>query len=154
MEPVRLITSFLLFASFAGILGALAMTSIMRLLAKTQWARGDMIIAVGSLLTRSRDNAFLVGCFMHLISAIFFGVIYTLILLTIGMTDWPEGFFVGAFFGVFHGLVVSLSLCWVVADQHPVEEFQQVGFSVAVTHFIGHMVYGAVVGFVIAVAPI
>ena len=154
MEPVTLIVTFLVYAALAGLLGALAMTATMRLLAQTGWARADMIVAVGSLLTKTRENAVMVGVFVHLISAIFFGILYAILLMGLDLSHWPMGFVVGAFFGVFHGLVVSLTLCWVVADQHPVEEFRSVGVSVAVAHFVGHVVFGAVVGLVIALAPI
>lgn len=154
MNGVTLIVSFLVYAALAGIAGALAMTATMRLLARTGWARGDMIMAVGSLLTRSRENAQMVGLFLHLMSALFFGVLYTVLLMAIGFTEWPGGLIAGAFFGVFHGLVVSLSLCWVVADQHPLEEFRHVSVSVGVSHFLGHVVFGAVVGLVISAAPL
>jgi hypothetical protein len=154
MDSVALIVKFLGFAALAGILGALAMTAVMRLLASTGWARGDMIVAVGSLLTRSRENAQMVGVFLHLISAVFFGMVYTLLLMAIGFTTWPAGLIAGGFFGVFHGLVVSLTLCWIVADQHPVEEFRHVSVSVAISHFIGHVAFGAVAGLVVSFAPL
>jgi hypothetical protein len=154
MDQVTLIVKVLFFASLAGLLGAAAMTIVMRLIARTRWARSDMIIAVGSLLTKSRDNALLVGLFMHGISAIVFGVIYTLLLMALQVNTWPAALFAAGGIGIFHGLIVSLSLCWVVADQHPLEEFRNVSMSIAVTHFIGHVAYGVVVGFVVALAPI
>ena len=154
MNAVTLIVTFLFYSALAGLLGALAMSGAMRLLATTQWARGDMVVAVGSLLTKSRENALMVGIIMHGISAIGFGVIYTLLLMGLHLNHWPMGLFAGTFFGVFHGLIVSLTLCWVVADQHPLEEYRHVGVSVAVSHFVGHVAYGAVVGLVIAFAPL
>ena len=154
MDPVTLIVQFLVFAALAGILGALAMTAVMKLLCRAGVGCGDMIVAVGSLLTRSKDNAQLVGVFLHLISAVFFGILYALLLMALGFSAWPGGLVVGAFFGVFHGLVVSLSLCWVVADQHPLEEFRSVSIPVALVHFFGHVVFGAVAGLVIAVSPL
>jgi hypothetical protein len=154
MDQATLITKFLCFASLAGLIGAVAMTVVMKLIARTHWARGDMIVAVGSLLTKSRENAFLVGLFLHGISAIVFGVIYSLLLLAGQLTTWPAGLFAGAGIGIFHGLVVSLTLCWLVADQHPVEEFRHVGIAVAFSHFVGHVAYGAVVGLVVALVPL
>lgn len=154
MSPVTLIAKFLIFASLAGLLGAVAMTIVMRLISRTRWARADMIVAVGSLLTKSRENAFLVGLFLHGISAIGFGIIYTLLLMAARMATWPSALFAGAGIGVFHGLIVSLSLCWMVAEQHPLEEFRNVSVPVAFTHFIGHVAYGAVVGLLIALAPL
>jgi len=154
MDQATLIAKFLFFASLAGLLGAVAMTSVMRLISGTRWARADMIVAVGSLLTKSRDNAFLVGLFLHGISAVVFGIIYALLLLAGGLATWPAALFAGGGIGVFHGLVVSLSLCWLVAEQHPVEEFRHVSIPVAFTHFVGHVAYGVVVGLVIALVPV
>jgi uncharacterized membrane protein YagU involved in acid resistance len=154
MNHVTIVVNFLFYASLAGLLGAVAMSLAMRLVTQTRWARGDMVVAVGSLLTRSRENARLVGLIMHLMSAVVFGVIYALLMMGLDLTRWPNALFVGAGFGVFHGLIVSLSLCWVVADQHPLEEFRNVGVSVAVSHFVGHVVFGAVVGLCIALSPL
>ena len=38
-----------------------------------------------------------------------------------------------------------------VAENHPLPEFQQAGFSVAVAHWAAHIVYGFVVGLTIGV---
>jgi len=154
MDNVSLILKFLAIASLAGLLGAVGMTGVMQLLARTRWTRADMIVAVGSLLTKSRENALLVGVLMHAISAIVFGIIYALLLMALQLTTWPAALFAGSGFGMFHGLVVSLSLCWIVADRHPLEEFRNVSVSVAASHFIGHLAYGAIVGFVIALSPL
>lgn len=154
MNPATTIAAFLVYAALAGLCGALAMTAAMKLVARSGWARDDMIEAVGSLFTRSRETARPVGLILHALSAIVFGQLYTVILIALGVSAWPQAFFSGVGFGVFHGLIVSLSLCWVVADQHPLEEFRRAGMSVALTHFIGHVAYGAAVGLVVGLAPV
>jgi hypothetical protein len=154
MNPATTITAFMVYAALAGLCGALAMTAVMKLVARSGWARGDMIVAVGSLFTKTRETAFPVGLILHTLSAVVFGQIYTVLLIGLELSAWPSAFFAGVGFGVFHGLIVSLALCWVVADQHPLEEFRRAGVSVALTHFIGHIAYGAVVGLVIALAPV
>jgi uncharacterized membrane protein YagU involved in acid resistance len=154
MNPATTIASFLVYAALAGLAGALAMTVVMKLVARTGWARDDMIVAVGSMFTRTRATAFAVGLILHGLSAIVFGQLYTVLLIGLELSAWPSAFFAGAGFGVFHGLVVSLALCWVVADRHPLEEFRDAGVSVAMSHFLGHVAYGVVVGIVIALAPV
>ncbi|HEY0946482.1 MAG TPA: hypothetical protein VGD81_14490 [Opitutaceae bacterium] len=153
-NPATVIANFLCYAALAGLLGALAMTVVMRLMSRRDPRRGDMVVAVGSLLTKTRDNARLVGVILHGISAIAFGMLYTVIMIALNMTEWPGAFFMGVGFGTFHGIVVSLSLVWVVADQHPLEEYRNAGPAVFLEHFAGHVVYGAVVGLVIAFAPV
>lgn len=154
MEPSTVIVNFLVYAALAGFCGALAMTVVMRTISRTRIGEGDMIVAVGSLLTRSRENAKLVGVIMHGISAVAFGQIYTALLIGLGANTWPGGLVAGLGLGVFHGIVVSLTLVWIVADHHPLPEFRQAGPAVFLEHFAGHAAYGATVGLVIALAPI
>ncbi len=153
VNDVSAIVQYLFFASLAGLLGAVAMAVVMRLIARAG-SGGNMVVALGSLLTGSRDNARMVGGILHGISAIFFGLLYTVWMIALGMNGWPEALFAGIGFGVFHGVVVSLALVWVVADQHPLEEYRRAGATVFLTHFAGHVAYGAVVGLVVAVAPV
>jgi hypothetical protein len=91
---------------------------------------------------------------VYLFSAVLFGIIYTLLMLRLELTAWPHAFFAGAGFGFFHGLVVSLGLVWIVADNHPLDEFRQATPLVFLSHFAGHVVFGAVVGLVISIAPV
>jgi hypothetical protein len=154
MEPSIVIANFLVYAALAGLLRGLAMTIVMRTLSRTRLGEGDMIIAVGSLLTRSRESARLVGVILHGISAIAFGQLYTALLIALDANTWPGGLFAGLGFGVFHGIVVSLSLVWIVADHHPLPEFRKAGPAVFLEHFAGHVAYGAVVGLVVALAPV
>lgn len=154
MNPASMIGSFLVYATLAGLLGGVAMTLVMRLIARRGLKSGDMIVAVGSLLTKSRENARMVGLFLHGFSAVGFGLLYTLLLIALNLSGWPSGFFAGGFVGVLHGIVVSLALVWVVADEHPIEEFREAGPAVFLEHFAGHVAYGATVGLVVALAPV
>jgi len=56
--------------------------------------------------------------------------------------------------GVFHGLVVSFLLAVLVAEHHPIEQFQKAGSEVAAAHLFGHIIYGLIVGAVIGIAGI
>jgi hypothetical protein len=55
---------------------------------------------------------------------------------------------------VLHGIIVSLMLVWVVADQHPLEEFKEADLLVGLGHFAGHVAYGAVVGLIVGLSPL
>jgi hypothetical protein len=149
MNPVYLIVRFLGCSAVAGVLGALAMAVVIRLIARAHWARGDMVVAVGSLLTRSRESARLVGGILHLLSGVGFAMVYTVAMMALNLARFPVAVYAGIGFGVFHGMVVGLMLCWVVADQHPLEEFKEAGLAVGVSHLAGHVAYGLVVGIVI-----
>jgi hypothetical protein len=45
-------------------------------------------------------------------------------------------------------------LVWVVADQHPFDEYSEADLAVGLSHLLGHVVYGAVVGLTIGVSPL
>jgi len=122
-------------AVIAGILGGSAMLAVMRLISRAEWAKYDMIVAVGSMVTRSRENAFRAGAIIHTISAIGFALLYSAIM-------W----------NVVHGMIVSLLLVWIVSEQHPLEEFREAGLAVGLVHFAGHVAFGAVVGLVVGVS--
>ena len=154
MNLTMFLVKYLCTALVAGVIGGLVMEGVMWLIARAGLVRGDMILALGSLVTKSRDNAYRVGLMVHVTAAIGFAFVYTLLMVTLGYTGMPMSLMLGLGVGTLHGILVSLMLVWVVADQHPLEEFRRAGVSVALTHFIGHIAYGAVVGLVIALAPV
>ncbi len=153
MNDATLITTYLLTASLAGLAGAAVMSLVMRLIARAGEG-GDMVEALGSLLTGSLANARMVGRLLHVISALGFGLLYTVLIIALGLSGWPQALFAGLGFGAFHGIVVSLALVWVVADNHPVEQYRKASPTVFVAHFAGHLAYGSVVGLVVALAPL
>jgi hypothetical protein len=148
MNPVHLIVRFLGCSAVAGVLGALAMAAVIRLFARAHWARGDMVVAVGSLLTRSRESARLVGGILHALSGVGFAMVYAVAMMALNLARFPVAVYAGIGFGVFHGMVVGLMLCWIVADRHPLDEFKEAGLAVGVSHLAGHVAYGLVVGVV------
>lgn len=148
------IGSYLLTSLLAGLLGILAMETVMWAICRAEWARGSMVVAIGSLVTRTRENAWRVGAGLHLASAIGFALVYVFAMTHLGLARFPTAIFVGIGFGVLHGIMVSLMLVWLVAEQHPLEEFQEAGLAVGLSHFAGHVAYGAAVGLVIALASL
>lgn len=126
------------------------MELVMWLIKRSGWSKGSMIVALGSLLTRRRDNAWAVGAIIHLASAVVFAYLYSLALMTLGLTVFPQAQIAGLAIGFVHGLLVSVALVWVVAERHPLEEFSKAGLQVGVTHVAGHVAFGLAVGMVMA----
>lgn len=141
-------------ALVAGVAGGLAMQLAMRLIGRGSHLKGDMILALGSLITKSRDNAYRVGLIVHATAAIGFGLVYTLLMVTLGYTQMPMSLMLGLGAGTLHGLIVSLMLVWVVADQHPLEEFKEADLLVGLSHMAGHVVYGGVIGLMVGLSPL
>lgn len=143
---------YLLTAVVAGGLAGLTMELVMWLIARAGLMKGDMILAIGSLVTKSRDNAYRVGVVIHAIAAIGFSLVYTLLMFTLGYTHLPMSLMIGLGVGVIHGVLVSLMLVWVVAEQHPLEEFKDADLLVGLSHLVGHVVYGGTVGLVVGLS--
>jgi len=154
MNLTMFIVKYLCTSLVAGVLGGLAMEGAMWLIARAGLARGDMILALGSLITKSRQNAYRVGMIVHATAAIGFALVYVLLLVTVGFTRLPMSLMLGLGVGVGHGIIVSLMLVWVVADQHPLEEFKEADLLVGLSHVAGHVAYGAVVGLVVGLSPL
>jgi hypothetical protein len=148
------IVDFILTSVVAGVLGVTAMETVMWLITRAGWAKANMIVAIGSLFTRSRQNAFGLGVVLHGISGFGFAAIYVYAIMKLGLSHFPTSVFVGVGLGILHGLVVSLALVWMVAERHPLEEFREAGMAVGVSHFAGHLAFGAAVGLVIAMSPL
>jgi hypothetical protein len=146
--------AFVLTALLAGALGGVAMELVMWLIAKIARSKGDMILALGSLLTKRREHAHRVGLIVHGAAALGFGLLYTLLLVTLGLTHMPISMMLGLGVGVLHGMLFSLALVWIVADHHPLAEFKEADLLVGLCHLAGHAAFGAMAGVVVGVSPI
>lgn len=148
------IVNYLLTSLAAGLVGGLAMELAMWVIARAGLAKGDMILALGSLLTKTRTNAYRVGLVVHATAAIAFALLYTLLMVLLHYTELPQSLMLGLGVSTLHGIIVSLMLVWVVADQHPLEEFKEADLLVGLSHVAGHVAYGAAVGFVVGLSPL
>lgn len=138
---------------FVTCLVGLAATSLMTFtLYLFHWrgfANGDMVRALGSLLTRKYENSVTPGLLIHGLSGVVFALVYVYI-----WSQFPEitaGGLVryiqlGAFCGFAQGLVTSISLVIFVAEHHPLQRFRVAGVNVALVHVLAHVVYGTTLG--------
>ena len=91
---------------------------------------------------------------MHFTAGIIFAFLYVVFLSLFSLGSVGAYIGMGAMTGVFHGLVVSFLIVVLVAEHHPIEQFQKAGAEVAVAHLVGHIIYGLIVGAVIGYAGI
>ncbi|WP_309386129.1 hypothetical protein [Cerasicoccus frondis] len=150
MDPANLIVSYLFFSILGGLLATAAFSGLLYFFERTNITQGNMIVALGSLLTHSRERAAQVGLIIHLVSGIFFGLIYTWALMAIGAQSFGAVFLLGGMFGVLHGAVVAVGLVASISDFHPLPEYRKATWVVGFTHGLAHVVYGLVMGFNIA----
>jgi len=135
------------------VLAGLLATGLMTLsLYACHWqgfANGDMVRALGSVITRKYDNSMIPGLAIHLTSGVIFALFYVFV-----WSMFPEisgaGVLrhvqLGAFCGLAQGLVISTALVVFVAEHHPLEQFRVAGINVALVHLLAHIVYGATLG--------
>jgi len=152
MPEANLIIKFLFFAVLAGMVGTAGLSGFLSFLTRAGVARVPMVEALGSLLTRSRHRAVEVGLLLHVLAGIFFGMFYTWALMAIGQPGVVMCLFLGVLIGLLHGILFSICLIVIVAESHPLEEFKQASIVVAFVHALAHVIYGALVGFVIGLS--
>ena len=145
---------FLLKAVLAGLAGTIAMTLVMTLITRIGLANADMVRAIGSLVTRSLRRALPVGIALYTLGGLLFAVPYGVALTLLALKGvWPI-LGVSAVIGFAHGFVMSFVLVVSVAEHHPMEQFRDSGFGVAVAHIFGHIAYGLGVGLVLGLASV
>ena len=144
-------SNFLL-ACLVGIASTSLMTFALYLLHWRGFSNGDMVRALGSILTRHYENALGPGLALHYT----FGVLFTFLYVYVwGL--FPEiaadGIWryvgLGIFCGAAQGLVVSMLLVIFVAEHHPLLQFRVAGMRVALAHVLAHVVFGGVVGLMV-----
>lgn len=138
----------------AGILGGGALDVAMWLISRAGLAKGNMITALGGLVTGSRTSAMRVGIVIHVASAIVFAAGYTWAMVATGSTALPASLGMGLGIGFGHGMIVSLMLVWVVAERHPLEEFREADLMIGLSHLAGHVAFGGIVGLVVGFSPV
>ncbi len=133
----------------AGIVGTAGMSLAMWIITKSGIANASMIRAIGSMFTKSYDNSFRPGLIVHFISGILFAFLYVILISLFAPTSLAASIGAGAMIGVFHGVAFGFLLVVTVAEHHPLEQYRNAGFEVAIAHFAGHVIYGILVGLVV-----
>ena len=129
----------------AGFIATTGITAVLWSIHRTGWTNADMVRAVGSLATKSYQNALRVGLGIHFLSGIIITAVYLHVLSIFAVSSLGFEIFIGGTMGLGHGFVVS----WAIirfAHRHPVDEFQHADWKVAIAHIIGHVVYGLLIG--------
>lgn len=139
-----------IFTIVAGIVGTAGMSLAMWIITKSGIANAAMIRAIGSMFTKSYDDSFGPGLAVHFISGILFAFLYVILISILAPISVAATIATGAMIGVFHGVAFGFLLVITVAEHHPIEQFRSAGFEVAIAHFVGHVIYGTLVGLVVA----
>ncbi|RMH78695.1 MAG: hypothetical protein D6681_19845, partial [Calditrichaeota bacterium] len=138
-------TRYVLIPVVAGGIATGMMTLVLWIIDRTGWTRADMVRAIGSLFTKNYQNALWPGLVTHFTAGIIFSGIYLHILSLLNLPSFIGVIFVGGVIGFIQGFAFSFIMV-IMAEHHPIEEFQEADFEVAVAHVLGHIVYGMAIG--------
>ena len=138
----------------AGIIGTAGMSLLLWIITGSGMANAEMIRAIGSIFNRSYENSFLPGLIIHFIVGTIIAFFYVALINLFAPTSLVGSIAIGGMIGVFHGVAFGFVLVIAVAEHHPLERFRKAGFEVAIAHFIGHVLYGMIVGLVVGLAGI
>ncbi|MGH7808035.1 MAG: hypothetical protein ACRENT_08060 [Thermodesulfobacteriota bacterium] len=139
---------------FAGLAGTLGMSLFMWFIHRSGIANADMIRAIGSMFTDSYENAFTPGLIIHFIVGTIIAFFYVLLINLFSPTSHIYSILTGAMIGLFHGVAFAFVLVISVAEHHPLEQFRDAGFEVAIAHLAGHIIYGLIVGTMVGILGI
>lgn len=137
----------------AGFIATAGITLTLWLINKTGWTNADMVRAIGSLFTKDINNSLRIGLFVHFVGGIIISGVYLHILSILKLTLIIEYLLVGSILGFVHGFILSFGIV-IFAEHHPVKEFQEADFEVAIAHILGHVAYGLIIGAIFAVLQI
>ena len=141
---------FILGSMGDGLIASAVMFTFMWLITNSKLANCNMVVALGSLLTRDKKSEFFVGLGVYTLGGVMFGLLYNLLLSEIYI-DNPY-FMIGAstFIGFVHGIVVSYAIIAIFSEKHHDPRFQNASLEIGVAHLFSHVVFGLVVGMMFA----
>jgi hypothetical protein len=139
-------TSLLLLS--AGLAGTIAMTFFLLLPRWLGRVHVDVIQAGGSLVVGSgKPFAFPVGLTIHIAMGIGFAFVYSAFL---SLSSLPFNALTGLLLGSIHGVIAMLLVSILIMEHHPEPRYHDRGPSTGLAQLGAHMLYGTIVGSVVA----
>jgi hypothetical protein len=150
-----------------GFVGTLVLTTLLRTASEFHLTRMDLPFLLGTAITGDRVRAKAVGYLAHVVMGELFALLYYLMFLALGRHDW----WLGAAFGLVHGLVTGTFLINVLlplvhprmgsnlSDAGTVALLEPPGFmarnyglGTPAVSLLGHVVYGTVIAVFLTLA--
>ncbi len=144
---------FLFTAILAGLIATTGMTLVLWAITRSGWTNADMVRALGSAVTGKYENSARVGLIIHYSAGIPIALLYALAIHLIHTESFFYVLLAGTAFGFVHGFAFGFVLVE-LSEHHPVEQFKEADFQVAVAHLIGHVVYGFLVGLILGLSKV
>ena len=149
-----------------GVIGTLAMTTIIKASTELGVTRMDLSLLLGTVFTESRRRARAIGYVMYFVIGVAFAEAYGAVFAIVGHASWPLGALIGALHAVFIATVLVSVLLPVVHPRmatpdtaaNDVTLIEPPGFlmlnygrNTFLVTLAAHIVYGALVGLIVHV---
>jgi hypothetical protein len=149
-----------------GVIGTLAMATIIKAACELGLSRMDLALLLGTVATANRRKARAIGYVMHFVLGIAFAEAYGALFAIIGRSSWSLGALVGTLHAIFISTVLVSVLLPVVHPRmatsdtaaNEVTLIEPPGFlmlnygrSTFVVTLVAHVVYGALVGLIVRI---
>ena len=149
-----------------GVIGTLAMATIMKAASEFGLSRMDLALLLGTVVTANRRKARAFGYVFHFLIGIAFAVAYGGFFAIIGRSSWQMGILLGALHAIFISTVLVSVLLPVVHPRmatpdtaaNTITLIEPPGFlmlnygrSTFVVTLVAHIAYGALVGLIVRV---
>jgi hypothetical protein len=148
-------------AMIGGLAGTFLLTTVLRAASELRLTRIDLPFLLGTAVTADRQRAKVIGYLLHFVAGLLFSLAYYVGLVGLGRSGW----FLGAGFGVLHGLFAMTVLVNILLPViHPrmgdplssvdsIALLEAPGFlmlnygrATPIVNLIAHAAYGTIVG--------
>lgn len=153
MDGITFDAQFTLISIIAGLVGAVGMMLMLGTVGKAGWTRVNLITALGHLFSKHRRTAITLGTLAHLIVGVIFAILYALVIQVMGFNTPLLILAAATVMGLGHGVVASLIFVVgaEIGNADGQGEIKKAEFSGGLTYFIVHIVYGFLVGAILAI---
>lgn len=132
----------------SGFIATAVMAFFMDQISKNNITNANMVRAIGTIFTKDSGNGHSLGLKLHFVAGIIIAFVYAALITLFTPSSFYSYVGLGTMVGFFHGFAFSFLLVIAVAEHHPMEEFRDAGFDVALAHLAGHVLYGLILGMV------
>lgn len=145
----------------AGLIGTVALTTVVRVASELHLTRLDLALILGTLVTKNRRRARACGYLFHAVLGVVFAAAYGALFRQLGWSTW----WLGALFGAVHALFLSTVVINILLPAiHPLmgtfetaaNEYALIeppgffmlnyGRATVIVTLVSHIIFGAIVG--------
>ena len=133
----------------AGLAASTARAALLELISKLRVTHVDMIKTIGTLYHGEYYHSLMRGYVTHYIFGLVSAFTYLFLLSVFQPATIASSAAYGALIGFFHGCVVSYTLTVIVDEDHPLKEFRNYGYEVAIYYWVAQILFGLVMGAIV-----